>query len=153
MADASRSSLRLGVVLVLTVVALFEVLTLLQGVRSTRRLQARATREVARSVETARSRIDARLSQGDRRGWDDVSALVLERGLASEVEVRDPEGASVAPAPGEKVGKGQILAVLTPALGESGSTLAAARAELRNAEQDHTRAKRLFEVEAVSPTA
>jgi len=61
----------------------------------------------------------------------------------------DPEGASVAPAPGQTVEKGQILVVLTPALGESGSALASARAELRDAEQDFARAKRLFEVEAV----
>ena len=61
----------------------------------------------------------------------------------------DPEGASVAPAPGERVEKGQLLAVLTPALGESGSVVAAARAELREAEHDYDRAKRLLEVEAV----
>ncbi len=61
----------------------------------------------------------------------------------------DAEGASVAPAPGQIVEKGQVLAVLRPALGESGSAVAAARAELRGAEQDYARAKRLLEVEAV----
>jgi RND family efflux transporter MFP subunit len=61
----------------------------------------------------------------------------------------DPEGASIAPAPGQAVEKGQVLVILTPALGESGSALASARAELRDAEQDFARAKRLFEVEAV----
>jgi len=61
----------------------------------------------------------------------------------------DPDGASVAPAPGERVEKGQVLAVLTPALGESGSAVAAARAELREAEHDYARARRLLEVEAV----
>lgn len=92
MADPSRSSLRLAVVLVLALVALFEVLTLLQGVRSTRRLQVRATHNVERSVEAARSDLLARLSQGDPHAWDDVAALALERGLASEVEVIGPEG-------------------------------------------------------------
>lgn len=95
MADTSRSSLRLGVVLALALVALFEVLTLLQGVRSTRRLQARATRDVERSVEAARPDLVARLSPGDRRAWEDVAALALERGLASEVEVIDPDGRTV----------------------------------------------------------
>lgn len=61
----------------------------------------------------------------------------------------DPEGASIAPAPGQRVEKDQVLAILTPALGESGSALAAARAELRQAEQDHARARRLLDVEAV----
>lgn len=61
----------------------------------------------------------------------------------------DTETATRAPAPGERVEKGAVLAVLTPALGESGSAVAAARAELREAEYDHERAKRLLEVEAV----
>ena len=61
----------------------------------------------------------------------------------------DPEGASVAPAPGERVEERELLAVLTPALGESGSAVAAARAELREAENDYDRARRLLAVEAV----
>ena len=61
----------------------------------------------------------------------------------------EPEGASMAPAPGQAVERGQVLAILTPALGESGSTLATARAELREAEHDHARAQRLLAVEAV----
>jgi RND family efflux transporter MFP subunit len=61
----------------------------------------------------------------------------------------DPEGARGAPAPGEKVEEGQILAVLTPAHGESGNAVAEARAALREAEHDYARAKRLLEVEAV----
>ena len=63
--------------------------------------------------------------------------------------VVEPEGASMAPVPGQAVEQGQILAILTPALGESGSALAAARAELRGAEHDHARARRLLAVEAV----
>ena len=61
----------------------------------------------------------------------------------------EPEGASIAPAPGQAVERGQLLAILTPSLGESGNALASARAELREAEQDYARAKRLLEVEAV----
>ncbi len=61
----------------------------------------------------------------------------------------DAETARRAPAPGERVEEGSVLAVLTPALGERGSAVAEARAELREAEHDYARAKRLLEVEAV----
>jgi hypothetical protein len=92
--------LRIGVVLALALVALFEVLNLLQGVRSTRRLQARATHDVERSVEAARPDILARLSQGDVSAWRDAAADVLERGLATEVEVIGPEGEELFALPG-----------------------------------------------------
>jgi RND family efflux transporter MFP subunit len=87
-------------------------------------------------------------------GIDVPGEIVPAAGRYAEVSAPvdglvDPEGASVAPAPGQTVERGQILAVVTPALGDSGSALAAARAELRQAEQDHARAKRLLEVEAV----
>lgn len=59
-------------------------------------------------------------------------------------------GASRSPAPGQWVERGQLLVVLTPALGDAGSAYAQARAELRDAEQEHARAARLYAVEAVS---
>ena len=52
------------------------------------------------------------------------------------------------PAPGQRVAKGQILAYLTPSLGESGNALATARAELREAQDEHERARRLVAAEA-----
>jgi len=52
------------------------------------------------------------------------------------------------PAPGQRVQRGQVLASLTPSLGESGSAFAEARARLREAEDEHARAKRLVEAEA-----
>src|SRR5215207_878871 len=58
-------------------------------------------------------------------------------------------GLSQAPAPGQGVARGQVLAVLTPTLGEGGSAYASARAELREAEDEYARARRLYEVEAV----
>jgi RND family efflux transporter MFP subunit len=58
-------------------------------------------------------------------------------------------GLKVSPVPGQRVEEGQILATLTPTLGESGSSFAAARRELREAQQEHERAKRLFDVEAI----
>ncbi len=61
----------------------------------------------------------------------------------------DLSGVARAPAPGQRVSKGQVLAVLTPTLGDGGSALARARAELREAEDELERAKRLYQVEAV----
>jgi RND family efflux transporter MFP subunit len=61
----------------------------------------------------------------------------------------EASGLARSPAPGQRVTRGQVLAVLTPALGEGGSALAQARAELREAEEEHARARRLFEAEAV----
>lgn len=66
--------------------------------------------------------------------------------VAGVVEV---SGLTQSPAPGQRVVKGQTLAVLTPALGESGSSYAQARAELREAEDEHARANRLYAAEAV----
>lgn len=61
----------------------------------------------------------------------------------------DASSLTTAPAPGQRVTRGQILAVLTPALGESGSSYAAARAELAEADEEFERATRLLAAEAV----
>jgi len=66
--------------------------------------------------------------------------------VAGIIEV---SGLTQSPAPGQRVAKGQVLAVLTPALGEGGSSYAQARAELREAEDEHARADRLYAAEAV----
>lgn len=73
----------------------------------------------------------------------------LARLSAPVAGVVEPSGLERAPAPGQRVTKGQVLAVLTPALGESGSAYAEARADLREAEGEHRRATRLYAVEAV----
>jgi cobalt-zinc-cadmium efflux system membrane fusion protein len=70
----------------------------------------------------------------------------LSAPLAGVVEA---SGVARSPAPGQRVAKGQVLAVLTPALGEGGSAYAEARAQLREAEDEHARAARLFADEAV----
>jgi signal transduction histidine kinase len=90
-AEARRISLPLGVVLALTVVALFEVLALLQGVRSARRLRARVTDDVQRQVEAAWPRLRSGLGAG-RAGWSETAAVALQLGIASEVDVLDEEG-------------------------------------------------------------
>ena len=61
----------------------------------------------------------------------------------------DAGSVASSPAPGQRVRRGQTVAVLTPALGEGGSVYAAARAELAEAEDEHARATRLYAAEAV----
>lgn len=61
----------------------------------------------------------------------------------------DAGGVATSPVPGQRVRRGQVLAFLTPALGEGGSVYAAARAELAEATEEHARATRLYAVEAV----
>ena len=58
-------------------------------------------------------------------------------------------GLDASPVPGQRVGRGQIMATLTPTLGESGSSFSAARREMREAQQEYERSKRLFDVEAI----
>ncbi len=62
----------------------------------------------------------------------------------------DAAGIAATPAPGTRVERGQVLALLSPALGDAGSTYAEARARLREAEDESERARRLFAVEATS---
>jgi membrane fusion protein, heavy metal efflux system len=60
----------------------------------------------------------------------------------------DASGVANAPAPGQRVGRGQVLASLTPSLGEGGSAYAEARARLREAQDEYERARRLVAAEA-----
>jgi membrane fusion protein, heavy metal efflux system len=62
----------------------------------------------------------------------------------------DASGVAVSPAPGQRVQRGSTLAIILPTLAEGGgSALAAARRELREAEDEHERATRLVAVEAI----
>ena len=61
----------------------------------------------------------------------------------------DASGVAQSPSPGQRVGRGSVLALLTPSLDEGGATYADARARLREAEDEFERAKRLFAAEAV----
>ncbi len=60
----------------------------------------------------------------------------------------DPSGVASSPAPGESVVRGQVIAVITPSLGEGGSAYAEARARLRETEAEYARAQRLVAAEA-----
>ena len=96
MAEAKGSSAKgLGVLLVLVVVALFEVLSLLQGVRSLRRLQGRVVSDAEAQLAALRPLLDSVLARGGPGAWDEAAAVAVQRRLASEVEVIDADGRSV----------------------------------------------------------
>jgi signal transduction histidine kinase len=80
------------VALALAVVGLFEVLSLLQGVRSVRRLRARVADEAEQRVAAARPALDATLALGGPGSWDLAARTALSRGLASEFEVLEAGG-------------------------------------------------------------
>ena len=61
----------------------------------------------------------------------------------------DASDVAQSPSPGQRVNRGQVIALLTPSLGEGGASYAEARARLREAQDEHERAKRLFAAEAV----
>jgi signal transduction histidine kinase len=95
-AEAKASSTKgLGVLVVLVVVALFEVLSLLQGVRSLRRLQGRVVSDAEAQLAAARPLLDTVLARGGPGAWDEAAAVAVQRGLASEVEVVDADGRSL----------------------------------------------------------
>ncbi len=91
MAEPGRGSLRLGAVLALAVVALFDLLAVAHGIRSQRRLRARVSDAAEGRVDAARDRLDAVLARGSG-AWDEAAQLSISLGLASEVEVLDSEG-------------------------------------------------------------
>jgi RND family efflux transporter MFP subunit len=86
--------------------------------------------------------------------FEAIGEVVPAGGRAAEVAAPiggmiEVDGAERSPAPGQWVRRGQVLVVLTPALGEAGSAYAQARRELREAEDEHARATRLYAVEAI----
>jgi signal transduction histidine kinase len=91
----ARGSGRGVVVLALLVVALAQVLALLQGVRSVRRLQGRVTEQARGSLAAARPRLDPLLQRGGPAAWEAAAALAIALGIASEVEVIDADGRSL----------------------------------------------------------
>jgi membrane fusion protein, heavy metal efflux system len=61
----------------------------------------------------------------------------------------DASSVEQSPSPGQRVNRGQVIALLTPSLGEGGASYAEARARLREAQDEYERATRLFAAEAV----
>jgi len=87
--------------------------------------------------------------------FEAAGEIVPAAGRAAEVAAPiggliEVDGSRRSPTPGQWVKRGQLLVVLTPALGEAGSAYAQARGELREAEDEYARAVRLYAVEAVS---
>jgi RND family efflux transporter MFP subunit len=86
--------------------------------------------------------------------FDAAGEVVPAAGRATDVAAPiggliEVDGTGRSPAPGQWVQRGQLLVVLTPALGETGSAYPQARRELREAEAEYARATRLYAVEAV----
>jgi signal transduction histidine kinase len=92
LADLRRTSFRLGLGLALAVVGLFEILSLLHGVRSVRRLRARVAHDAEERVLLARPGLDAALAGGGEPAWEIAASFALSRGLATEVDVLDSAG-------------------------------------------------------------
>lgn len=83
------------------------------------------------------------------------AAGVIEAAAGRQADVTAPiaglvDAGSVArsPSPGQRVRRGDVLAYITPSLGEGGSAYANARAALREAQAEYERAKRLVEADA-----
>jgi signal transduction histidine kinase len=92
LADPRSGPHRIGILLALLVVSLLEVVSLLQGVRSVRRLRARVTHDAEQQVRAARPRLEQALSAGGRRSWEDAASIAIDLDLATEVDVLDGEG-------------------------------------------------------------
>ena len=89
-----------------------------------------------------------------RQSFDATGQIVPAAGRFAEVSAPlsgliEADGVRNSPVPGQRVRRGRTIATLTPTLGESGSAYAQARRELREAEDDLQRARRLYDVEAV----
>ncbi len=98
---AAGASLRSGVVLALAVVALAQVFSLLQGVRSVRRLQARVGEQAEQRARGRRARGSTRCSPAAAaRAGTRPRPLAIALGVASEVEVLDADGRTVFARPG-----------------------------------------------------
>jgi signal transduction histidine kinase len=100
LADLHRTPFRLGLALALAVVGLFEILSMLHGVRSVRRLRARVARDAEERVLAAQSGLERALAGGGEPAWAAGAALALSQSLATEVEVLDSSGHVVFSRPG-----------------------------------------------------
>ncbi len=92
-----RAWLRASVALVLAAVVVLEVLALLQGVHSVRRLQARVVEQAAARVAAARPQLALALAGGGAAARNETRALALRLGVASEADVLDGRGRSFPP--------------------------------------------------------
>jgi membrane fusion protein, heavy metal efflux system len=104
--------------------------------------------------KTPGMRTDFAVPGSVRESFEATGTIVPAAGRHAEVSAPldgfiQIDGMGNPPAPGLRVAKGQVVATLIPTIGSGGSAFAEARRELREAEDDHGRAQRLFDVEAV----
>jgi signal transduction histidine kinase len=92
MGDPRRQSLRLAVGMALLVVGLVEIQSVLQAVRSERRLRDRVVGAVREELLAALPAIRAALAKGGPESWDEAARLAIATSLASEVEVFGESG-------------------------------------------------------------
>src|SRR5713226_8064779 len=92
MGDARRQSLRLAVGMALLVVGLVEIQSVLQAVRSERRLRDRVVGAVREELLAALPAIRAALAKGGPESWDEAARLAIATSLASEVEIFGESG-------------------------------------------------------------
>lgn len=85
----------------------------------------------------------------DATGTIGAAANRLANVAAPIAGLIDAAGLARAPLPGQRVSRGQVLLVLTPSLGDGGNAYAEARGALREAEDEHARAQRLYAAEAI----
>jgi signal transduction histidine kinase len=95
-----RAWLRVSVALALAAVVLLEVLSLLQGVHSVRRLQARVVEQAEARVAAARPLLASTLARDGAAARGEARALALQLGVATEAEVLDVSGRGSPAAPG-----------------------------------------------------
>jgi RND family efflux transporter MFP subunit len=94
-------------------------------------------------------------TQGDIAASFDVGGEVRAAGgrlaeVAAPIDgFVDASGVRPSPAPGMRVRQGDVLAAITPALGDAGGAYAEARRALRDARAEQERAARLYDVGAV----
>ncbi len=84
-----RPWLRVGMAVVLAMVALLEVLSLSESVHSVRRLQARVVEQADQRLETARPLLVAALGQGGAVDRKAGAALAVRLGVAARAEAVD----------------------------------------------------------------
>ncbi len=92
MAEPPRASLRAGLALVFAFVALLEIVSLVQGVRSVRRLQARVIADAGQRVPEARRLLGPALSAASGGDWSNAASLASDLLGVTELAVIDRAG-------------------------------------------------------------
>ncbi|HEY7516131.1 MAG TPA: HAMP domain-containing sensor histidine kinase [Vicinamibacteria bacterium] len=101
MAERRLVPFRLAVALAVAILAVVDVQSLLQTLRSQRRLRDRVSQSTRDAIFTARPRLVSLLQPGDAEAWRGAAREALASSLGAEVEVFDPEGRRLFSFPGD----------------------------------------------------